>query len=246
MYEFAGLHIYAGSIKNIISLINVRIRKGKHGYICFLGSHGVVESQNNGLVKTALNKASLVVPDGMSVVWIGKLLGQYETERIYGPDTMLATCRLAQDHGYRIFLYGATDETLKKLKTQLRLLYPKLRITGVHAPPFRPLTKEEKTRIYKKINQSKAQLVFVGLSTPKQELWMQESVSKLHANVLCGVGAAFDFVAGTKAQAPVWMRGFGLEWFFRLLHEPRRLWYRYTVMNIEFLWVTVKHLMKLW
>lgn len=245
MHKFLNVTIFSGATSELEYLIEEQIVNNRKSYICFLGAHGVVESERNRLVKKALQEAAMVVPDGMSIVWVGKLLGYKETERVYGPDTMLALCRLSQKKEYKIFLYGATEETLKKLKAKLLLLYPKLRIVGSFAPPFRLLTQDEKKDIYAQINTSKAQIVFVGLSTPKQELWMNESVSKLHANALLGVGAAFDFIAGTKLQAPMWMRGMGIEWLFRLVHEPRRLWYRYTVMNIQFLWVMAKHGMKI-
>lgn len=244
MFTFAGIKIFSGTPKKITSLIDAYIMNRQHEYICFLGAHGCVEANNDTRVKTAFQKAGLVVPDGMSMVWIGKLTNQKKTERIYGPDTMLSVCALAEEKNYKIFLYGTTEHTLQLLKIRLKELYPKLHICGVYSPPFGTPTAKETSVIQKYINNSGAHIIFVGLSTPRQELWMCENTKKLNANVLLGVGAAFDFIAATKRQAPSFMRSVGLEWVYRLYQEPKRLWYRYTVMNMMFFSICIRYFLK--
>lgn len=241
MFRFADIRIFSGGPGSLVSTVDSWVKKGVHAYVCFLGAHGVVESLNNSKAKSALNSADLVVPDGMPLVWLGKLMGYKDTKRIYGPDAMLAMCELSQKRRYKIFLYGTTESTLIKLIKKLLWLFPRLHIVGSYAPPSQALSQDEVTKIQTYINKADPQILFVGLSTPKQELWMQTNVKNLCANVLMGVGAAFDFIAGTKPQAPIWMRSSGMEWLYRLLCEPRRLWHRYTVMNMQFVWIVVKH-----
>lgn len=234
-FTIAGLDVVSGSVRDVVAQISQWIDAGIHTYICVTGANGVVEANRTPLVLQAHQKAGLVVPDGMPLVWIGKAIGFIKSQRIYGPDLFLAVCRRAQDEKWSIFFYGCTTRVLVALSQKLRERFPKLIIAGVYAPPFRALTKSESKNIVQMINISRAQIVFVGLSTPKQELWMDAHSKKLHANVLLGVGAAFDFIAGTKKQAPLWVQRAGLEWLFRLFQEPKRLWYRSTVINIHFL-----------
>lgn len=241
-YRIADVNIFSGSIKGVISLVSKLLQQKKQTYICVSGAHGVVEVNRDRRVLEAHQNAGLVVPDGMPLVWIGRAMGYSKTERIYGPDLFLALCRRAQEEKWRVFFYGCTTQVLGALSGRLHERFPKLIIAGSYAPPFRALTEKESKKIIQTINASRAHIVFVGLSTPKQELWMQEYSKKLRASVLVGVGAAFDFVAGTKKQAPRWMQRYGLEWLFRLSHEPMRLWRRYTVGNAIFLYVFFRHL----
>jgi N-acetylglucosaminyldiphosphoundecaprenol N-acetyl-beta-D-mannosaminyltransferase len=152
-------------------------------------------------------------------------------ERVYGPDLMLALCARSVEKGYRHFLYGGDEALVEALAERLRQRYPGIRIVGTFAPPFRPLTPDEDRDIVRVINDAQPDVVWVGLSTPKQERWMAEHHTRIAAPVMVGVGAAFDFGAGRKKQAPRWMQRNGLEWLFRLFQEPRRLWRRY-VLNI--------------
>ena len=161
--------------------------------------------------------------------------GYNHVTRVYGPDLMLALCEYSQSRGFRHFLYGSTPEVLFCLGDNLTKRYPQLKIVGTYAPPFRLLTKKEEQDEIQTINSTEPDIVWIGLSTPKQELWMDKNITRLNAKVLIGVGAAFDFHAGLKKQAPSWMQRNGLEWFFRLLTEPRRLWRRYFINNPTFL-----------
>jgi N-acetylglucosaminyldiphosphoundecaprenol N-acetyl-beta-D-mannosaminyltransferase len=184
----------------------------------------------------SVNAADLATPDGMPVVWIGKLMGYKNIRRVYGPELMQKICEISQNKGYSNYLYGSSPEVLKKLRDRLNKLYPGINFKGVFSPPFRQLTSEEDDKIVGDINNASPDIVWVGLGSPKQDLWMHEHRNKINAPVMIGVGAAFDFVAGTKPQAPRWMRKVGLEWFFRLMTEPKRLWRRYLVDNTLFVW----------
>jgi N-acetylglucosaminyldiphosphoundecaprenol N-acetyl-beta-D-mannosaminyltransferase len=203
-------------------------------YVCVTGVHGVMESQRDDSLRQIHNSAGLVTPDGMPLVWLLRLQGFRHIERVYGPDLMLALCESSVARGYRHFLYGGADGIPERLAVTLQRRYPGLQILGTYSPPFRPLTAEEDENVVRMINQTNPDIVWVGLSTPKQERWMADHVGRLTAPALIGVGAAFDFHAGLKRQAPRWMQRSGLEWLFRLLTEPRRLWRRYLVNNTMF------------
>lgn len=234
-FVFGGLNLFAGSVPNVVALCNLWIQKRERGYVCVTSVHGVTEALNDKNISEAYHRARLIVPDGMPLVWIGRAQGFFQTKRIYGPDLMRSMCHSAERLGYKIFLYGTTQDTQQKLIATLRRDYPRLRFAGFYAPPFRPLTPTERREVIATIVASGAQIVFVGLSTPKQELWMKYFAPRLNANVLIGVGAAFDFLAGTKKQAPVWIRRAGGEWLYRLVHEPRRLWRRYAMSLMVFI-----------
>jgi len=213
-----------------------RALEGKEkGYICVTGVHGVSEAQTDPAFRRILNRAFLCAPDGMPLVWVGRWLGQRQMERVYGPDLMLAVMELSEQEGWRHFLYGGGNGTVNVLKERLLTRYPRLQIVGTHQPPFRPLTPPEQQRLQEQILLARPDLMWVGLSTPKQERFMAEFLPKLEVTLMCGVGAAFDFQAGRVRQAPRWMRRAGLEWLFRLGCEPRRLWKRYLKNNPLFL-----------
>jgi N-acetylglucosaminyldiphosphoundecaprenol N-acetyl-beta-D-mannosaminyltransferase len=209
-------------------------RRDPH-YVTITGVHGVMESQSDPEVRAIHNRAGLVTPDGMPLVWASRLAGQRHVRRVYGPDLMLAACRRSLETGWRHFLYGGAEGVPELLATRLADRFPGLEITGAFAPPFRPLTDAEDEEIVQRINAARPDIVWVGLSTPKQERWMASHLRRLEAPVMVGVGAAFDFHAGLKRQAPRWIQGTGLEWLFRLITEPRRLWRRYLRNNPVFL-----------
>jgi N-acetylglucosaminyldiphosphoundecaprenol N-acetyl-beta-D-mannosaminyltransferase len=204
-------------------------------YICVTSVHGVISSLNAPAFRRAVNDADIATPDGMPVVWAMRSFGARTQQRVYGPTLMLKLCEQAASLGHKVFLYGARDETLHSLSQRLRDRFPGLTIAGVYSPPFRPLTPEEDAACIRMIQESDADLVFVGLSTPKQEAWMIGHRDKLPGAILIGVGAAFDFHAGRVKQAPAWMQDRGLEWFFRLCMEPGRLWKRYLLVTPIFL-----------
>ena len=205
-------------------------------YVCVTGVHGVMESQGDEELRAIHNAAGLVTPDGMPLVWLSHWKGERRVRRVYGPDLMLALCERSLDRGWRHFFYGGGPGVPELLAERLRRRFPGMAIAGTWSPPFRPETPEEDAALAERIAASRADVVWVGLSTPKQERWMSAHVGRLAAPVLIGVGAAFDFHAGLKPQAPRWMRRSGLEWLFRLLSEPRRLGWRYLVNNPRFVW----------
>jgi len=180
----------------------------------------------------------LVTPDGMPLVWALRHAGHVESDRVYGPDLMLSVFDAGSSKGLRHFLYGATAETLEQLQARLLAKFPQARIVGSYAPPFRNLSTREETDIADRLNRSGADIIWVGLSSPKQELWMARMRDRLEASMLIGVGAAFDFHAGLKRQAPRFIQRSGFEWAFRLLCEPRRLWRRYALVVPTFISLT--------
>jgi N-acetylglucosaminyldiphosphoundecaprenol N-acetyl-beta-D-mannosaminyltransferase len=219
----------------VLALVTESISKRYAGrYICASPVHPIIVSQKDKTVKHALNNSWLTVPDGMPVVWAAKLLGGKLKNRVYGPELMLRSCKMAELSGFSVFLYGGTPQALNKLELNLKRLYPRLHIAGTCSPPFRPLSTEEEGVINKKLNSCHADILFVGLGAPKQEKWMAEHCRKLNIPVTMGVGAAFDFISGQKKQAPTWMQKTGMEWFFRLIQEPQRLWQRYFLGNTIF------------
>jgi N-acetylglucosaminyldiphosphoundecaprenol N-acetyl-beta-D-mannosaminyltransferase len=215
----------------------IRQRKDFH-YICVTGVHGVMESQHNQTLRGIHNAADMVTPDGMPLVWISKLKGFGKVDRVYGPDLMLALC----ERNYRHFFYGGAEGTAELLAARMKHRFPHLLVCGCHAPPFRELTFNEDQHIVEQINTTKPDIVWVGLSTPKQEFWMADHVARVDAPVMIGVGAAFDFLAGLKPQAPRWVQRSGFEWLFRLLTEPRRLWRRYLKNNPAFVALSLAQL----
>lgn len=207
---------------------------GRSGYICVGTVHMVMEAFDDPTFREAINAADLVTSDGMPLVWGLRLLGIKEAERVYGPTLTPIICQRAAELGLPVAFYGGTNEVLEKMLDKLKQQMPALKVAYSFSPPFRPLTQEEDAEVVNAINHSGACILFVGLGCPKQERWMAEHKDRVKA-VMVGVGAAFDFIAGTKAQAPAWMQSMGLEWLFRLATEPKRLWKRYLYHNPRFI-----------
>ncbi len=202
------------------------------GYVCVAAVHTVMASQEDAELREAVLGSDLTVPDGQPLVWAMNALGHDLPSRVYGPELMDRACARAARTGQRFYLYGGRNQgALVQLALNLRQRHPGLRIVGGYAPPFRELTREEEDAIAREINDVRADVVWVGIGVPKQEKWMARMRDRLEAPVLVGVGAAFDFHAGLQPQAPDWMQRLGLEWAFRLAHEPRRLFKRYARYN---------------
>jgi len=216
--------------KTIFEWIDRRDRQ----YICVTGVHGVMESQKSPELLRIHNNSGMVTPDGMPLAWLLKFAGFRDSDRVCGPELMPNVFMNSQSRGDRHFLYGASPETLTALRARMLELAPDAQIVGMHSPPFRPLTAREDADIVAEINASGADIVWVGLSTPKQERWMDEHRALLTAPVLIGVGAAFDIHAGKVQRAPSFLRRTGFEWTYRLVLEPRRLWRRYLSSNPRF------------
>jgi N-acetylglucosaminyldiphosphoundecaprenol N-acetyl-beta-D-mannosaminyltransferase len=237
-----GVGVSAIDMAMAVRTIDEWIARRDPHYVCVTTVHGVMESQRDPVLRQIHNRAGMVTPDGMPLVWLSRLKGFGDVERVYGPDLMRAVCQRSTEKGYRHFLYGGAPGVAEILATRLHRQFHGLQVVGIDSPPFRPLTPEEDRAAVERINAAQPDIVWVGISTPKQERWMAAHVGRLTAPVLVGVGAAFDFHAGLKKQAPRWIQRSGLEWLFRLAMEPRRLWRRYLINNPWFLWLILHQL----
>jgi N-acetylglucosaminyldiphosphoundecaprenol N-acetyl-beta-D-mannosaminyltransferase len=230
-YDVLGVRIAAIDPARVLEVLGRWIEARQADYVCFANVHGVMEGRRDEALRRAFAVAGLTVPDGMPLVWVGRLKGHRSVRRVYGPDLALRLCERAARHGYRCFFYGGAPGVADELAAAMRARFPGLQVAGTGAPPFRPLAPEEEAEEIAGINEARPDVVFVGLGCPKQEKWMAAHRDHLTAPVLLGVGAAFDFHTGRIRQAPRWMMRAGLEWLFRLVQEPRRLWRRYLVYN---------------
>lgn len=245
MFSVLGVSVDSMQIPSVIERLEdwICTRKGCR-YVAVTGMHGVTEAHHDAELRNILNSADMVVPDGMPLVWIARLRGHPLKRRVYGPELMLTFFEMTVSKGYRHFLYGGAPGLPERLAATLQQRFPGTIIAGTHSPPFRALSTEEDAEIVGMINRAAPDVVWVGLSTPKQERWMYNHRETLTAPVLVGVGAAFDINSGAKKQAPKWMREYGLEWLFRLIQEPRRLWHRYLVLGSKFLLLVVLELIR--
>lgn len=212
------------------------VREGRRGYVTVTGVHGVSEAQSDPELRRILNEALVATPDGMPMVWMGKLQGHHSIQRVYGPDLMLNLCEHSVAEGLSHFLYGGVPGVAEELKGKLEARFPGLKIVGTCTPPFRPLNDAELHDLQERVRVVRPDFFWVGFSTPKQEHFMAQYMSILpEVKIFIGVGAAFDLLTGRVRQAPRWMQSAGLEWFFRLTQEPRRLTKRYFVNNPLFI-----------
>jgi N-acetylglucosaminyldiphosphoundecaprenol N-acetyl-beta-D-mannosaminyltransferase len=230
-----GIPLAVIDYERTLDWIDAAVAARHRGYVCVAATHTVMASQEDPELREAVLGADFTVPDGQPLVWALNALGHGLPERVYGPTLMERACARAAETGQRFYLYGGRNQgALAQLARNLRLRFPGLQIVGGHCPPFRPLTDEESEHIAAEIDRSGADVVWVGIGVPKQEKWMAAMRDRLEAPVLIGVGAAFDFHAGLVPQAPDRLQRYGLEWLFRLVQEPRRLWRRYLRYNPRF------------
>jgi N-acetylglucosaminyldiphosphoundecaprenol N-acetyl-beta-D-mannosaminyltransferase len=216
------------------------IRQKQRTYVCVAPVSTLVDAQRDPKYMAVVNAAGMVTPDGMPVVWLARSKGCKDIARTYGPDLLLEVCNQGQDLGLRHFFYGGTGDTLQKLQQKLQGIFPRMQTVGNYAPPFKSQIWQEDKQVIDRINNAGADIIWVGLGSPKQDFWMHLHRPLLNAPVIVGAGAAFDFCSGVKPQAPRWMQGCGLEWFFRLCCEPGRLWKRYLIGNSLFLIYLIK------
>lgn len=235
--EVLGVRVIAERLDHVLDAVAdiLRSRSRPAAYLCPTGVHGVMEAQKDSMFREILNGAALNLADGMPLVYASRLMGFHAAERAFGPAVMWAILQRTDGTGIRHFFYGGREGVAEALATRVQQAFPGVVVAGTYCPPFRSLTDEELERIAVLINASRADVVWVGLSTPKQERWIDRMRDRLDVKLLCSVGAAFDYHTGGLKDAPVWMKEAALEWLFRLWQEPRRLWRRYLEIVPTFL-----------
>ena len=242
--DILGTRIDGTSYEDALKRIITWTASGDCRFICAANVHMVMEAYDSEEFRKIINNADLITPDGMPIVLLLRMLGLRNQTRVYGPTLMKHICKASAQRGVSVGFYGGTPETLKALTHYLTDQFLNLKISYAYSPPFSPLTHDEDEALVKEINSSGTQILFVGLGCPKQERWMFAHRNRVQA-VMIGVGAGFDFLAGTKKQAPKWLMQIGLEWLFRLFTEPKRLWRRYLYHNPRFLYLAAMQLLNL-
>lgn len=231
-----GVAVSAIDLASAVDLAARWIDAGDPGYICLTGVHGVMEARADDAFRLILNRAAINAPDGMPMTWVGRLQGFRRMDRVFGPDFMAFMCRLSVQRGYRNFLYGGQPGVAELLRDNLKEKFPGLHISGTYTPPFSNLTLEQECEVVARVRQSKPQIVWVGLSTPKQERFMAQYLHRLQVPLLVGVGAAFDYHTGRIRDCSAWIKRAGLQWAHRAMQDPEHLWKRYLRNNPAFLW----------
>ncbi len=242
--DVLGVRVSSTTMADAIATIERWIGEGRREYVCVTGVHGIMECRRDRMLRKIHNEAGMVVPDGVPLVYFLRLMGRKHTERVYGPDLMREVTAISSRSRYRQFYYGGDVGVAEKLKEALVKSAPGLQVVGTFCPPFRKMTSAEDRAAVEMINAAQPHIVWIGLSTPKQERWMAAHLEQIDAPVMIGVGAAFDFLAGTKRQAPRWMQRHALEWLFRLCSEPRRLWRRYAYIVPGFAFLATGELLR--
>ena len=235
--EILKTNINVTNMSDTIKYIGEHLDDLRGKYICVSNVHTTVMSYENEEYRKIQNGAAMALPDGAPLSSYSRRKGYKQAQRVTGPDLMLELFAISKEKGYRHYFYGATEETLQSMKEVLERDYPGIEIAGMYAPPFRALTPQEDAQIVAKINESRPDFIWIGLGAPKQEEWMYQHMGQLQG-VLIGVGAGFDYLAGYIKRAPRWMRRMSLEWLYRLLQDPKRLWRRYFTSNVKFICLT--------
>jgi N-acetylglucosaminyldiphosphoundecaprenol N-acetyl-beta-D-mannosaminyltransferase len=235
-FDVLGVEVSAASMDTALTQLTEWIQAGQPAYVCASDANGVVSASSDAELRRVYNDSSMLLPDGMPLVWAGKLAGFSKITRVSGPDLMPAMLELAARQGWSSYFYGGAPGVAEVLARKFQSALPGLRVAGVYSPPFRELSEAELAHDAAVINGSGAAIVWVGLGAPKQERWMAENVHRFDRAVLIGVGAAFDMHSGRVRRAPLWAQRHGLEWIFRLMQEPRRLSRRYGRVVPAFLW----------
>jgi N-acetylglucosaminyldiphosphoundecaprenol N-acetyl-beta-D-mannosaminyltransferase len=233
-----GVGVSAVNMETALRQSEFLLDQGAQGYVCVTGVHGIMEAQSDDTFRDILNRSFLTTPDGMPTVWLGRVHGFKDMNRVYGPDYMLGLCERSVDRGYKHFLYGGKPGVAEELRAELTRRFPGLQIVGTYTPPFRPLNPDEEDELRAQLETLQADVFWCGLSTPKQERFMAAYSNRMPVKLMVGVGAAFDLLSGNLSEAPDWMKKAGLQWLFRLIKEPKRLWRRYLVNNPRFTWLT--------
>ncbi len=236
-FSILGVRIDVLTRARTLAVIDHWIQVRGKEYVVLTGAHGIIEMQNDEKLFGINQTAGLVTPDGMPEVWLGRLYGFKNIEKVYAPDIMMDVFSVSADRGYKHFFYGGKEGVAEKLTKVVEESYPGITVVGSYCPPFRPLSSTEIEDVVREINLSGADIVWCGLGCPKQERWMDSFRGLVTAPVLIGVGAGFDFLSGEKPLAPKWIQRSGLEWLYRTLSEPKRLLRRYGAVVPKFLWL---------
>ena len=238
-FRILDVSISAVNLQETIVCIEEWIKNDHKDYVVLTGVHGIIEMQRDSRLKAINNSSGLTTPDGMPVVWLGRIKGFKNIEKVYAPDIMIETFKVSILKGYKHYFYGGNTGVADLLSKRLTSTFPGLNIVGTFCPPFRQLTTQEEEEIVKIINSAKPDIVWVGLGCPKQEYWIAHFRPLLDSPVLIGVGAGFDFLSGKKPLAPKWIKNSGFEWLFRLINDPRRLWPRYSRVVPKFMYLII-------
>lgn len=234
--QVLGVSVAALNMERAIRCIAAELRARRKGYVCLAGVHGIMEAQRHPDLAAIFEASSFTFPDGTPTVWVGRLQGHKQMQRVAGPDLMLEVFRRKEFARYTHFLYGGEAGVAEQLQEKLSSQYPWVRIVGTCTPPFRELNSEEEQGLIACVRRLKPDIIWVGISTPKQERFMHRYLPVLNTTLMFGVGAAYDFHTGRLKDAPQWIKTIGMQWFHRLLQDPRRLWKRYLRNNPAFLW----------
>jgi N-acetylglucosaminyldiphosphoundecaprenol N-acetyl-beta-D-mannosaminyltransferase len=234
--KILGVKVHATSMDRALSQIEAAIAQGDKGYVCVTGVHGIMESQMDSSLKRIINHSLLTTPDGRPTVWVGWLRGLFQMRQVTGPDMMLRICARSAEKGYTHFFYGGNTGVAEELKDSLTRRFPGLRVVGTYCPPFRALQAEEEAELIRTVAELKPDFFWVGLSTPKQEKFMDQYLPKLDTKLMFAVGAAFDIHTGRIKDAPYWMKVMGVQWMHRIYQDPGRLWKRYLINNPKFVY----------
>lgn len=230
-----GVGVHAVDMQSVASLVEARIRSGEKGYICLAGVHGIMEAQRDPSMKSIFDEALLVAPDGMPTVWLGHLQGFPAMQRVFGPDLMVEIVGRPEFRDWVHFFCGGELGVAEKLRDKMLQRFPWVQIAGTYSPPFRPMTAMEERELEARVQSLQPDIIWVGLSTPKQERFMARYLSVLDTKLMIGIGAAFLFHTGAIQDSPIWVKNAGLQWLHRLLQEPSRLWKRYLLNNPRFI-----------
>lgn len=230
-----GVSIDAVDMEQALAMVGTRLQEGPRGYVCFVDVHGILEALKSESVAQTYEQAAMAMPDGTPTVWMGRVQGLREMNFVTGPSMMDEVFQRPEFAGYSHYFYGGEPGVAEELAAALCQQYPWTRIEGIYTPPFRELTHDEEEQLVAEVSRLKPDIVWVGISTPRQDLWMRRMLPRLETRMIFGVGAAFDFLTGRIRLCPEWMKRAGLHWLHRLAQDPARLWIR-NVRNTAFLW----------
>lgn len=233
--KILGVDIAAIDMKWLVSFISDNIKELAGDYICVSNVHTTIMAYEDERYLAVQNGGILAIPDGGPLSSEGRRRGHKSMKRTTGPDLMNEMFKISVEKGYKHYFYGSKPETLDKIESNLQKAYPGIQIVGMYSPPFRPLSINENEQVVEQINETKPDFVWVGLGAPKQENWMAQHQGEIDG-LMIGVGAGFDYCAGTIKRAPKWMQKRDMEWIYRLLQDPKRLFKRYVVTNTKFVW----------